>query len=79
MVLGGGLALLSKLRSFISGNAKGARRRSQEGWGVSALLVNSLQYPVNWITQRPGSWTGRACQLVVLTIIRRVHHWLESP
>lgn len=30
-----------------SGNAKGARRRSREGWGVSALLINSLRNPTN--------------------------------
>jgi len=31
-------------RTGQSGNAKGARRRLREGWGVSALLVNSLRY-----------------------------------
>lgn len=31
----------SFLLRLLSGNAKGARRRLREGWGVSALLVNN--------------------------------------
>ena len=43
-----------------SGNATGAGRRSREGWGVSALLVNSRRGPANWLAQRPGAQAGRA-------------------